>query len=270
MYTKIKLNVVLNNTNIFNPVYFVQNLTNLTVNTSLNMNFVILEREERIMLSTKKIDNLIEKNNFYTLVKYIDFNANNNNYTIIVNFDFDLNNMVKEIIWQFELNIDNYTIDIKKTIIESLSIIPTDLNIPQNIRELFEKDLILNTKFLIDGSRRDGIESLHSENMTSYNKITTILNPYKYNTRVMLDKKYNTYSFALEPTLFQPSGAINMSNINTFTIQIRLNKIKLLRYLQTFNILFDLNKLSMRINMTTFEYNIVRYQSGLAGILFIN
>jgi hypothetical protein len=275
MYTNITINIELNNTNLFKNTYLIKNLTESILLTYLDLNFIILERDERKLICKNKIDNLIEKNNDYSLIKNIfnfkeysilSMNPNNDNIKYLkINFDFNMNNLVKELIWTFNLYIDKYKITLIKNvnIINPLEFINTDLN------QIHDFDFIINTKFLIDGSRRDGINSLDNNNLKTYNAITTILNPYKYNTKTLLKKNYNTYSFSLEPTEFQPSGAFNMSNITKFTIQIEINSLKLINYIKNLNILFNLNNVNFEIELTTFEYNLIRYQSGLSGLLFI-
>lgn len=271
MNTNIKLLVYLNNnSSIFKNSYVINNLTNILINTSINSDFILVERDERLSLCSKKIDNLIEKNNLYQFVKNINKLMINKTSILNVNFDFELNNMVKELIWSFEIIIDNYNISIAENIsITNLFLNNKNNTTHQNLQNL-NRDFILNTKFYFDGLRRDGIEFINSNTITSYNKLTTILNPYKYNTRVKLDKHYNTYSFALEPTTFQPSGAINMSNYKTFTIQIQIDKNKLIEHLKKIDALFNLKNLYIKMTITTFEYNLVRYQSSLAGTLFIS
>ena len=49
-----------------------------------------------------------------------------------------------------------------------------------------------------------------------------------------------------------------------------MDKLKILNYLDSLNILYDINQIFIKINLSTIEYNIIRYQSGLAGLLFIN
>ena len=133
-----------------------------------------------------------------------------------------------------------------------------------------EFDFIINTKFYLSGMRRDGTIFLDAKTFPNYNKITTILNPYKYNTKVNTTKNYNTYSFAIEPMDFQPSGAINMSNYKTFRIQVQIDKIKFIKYLSNINTLFELKNANLHMSFSTYEYNIVRYQSSLAGLLFVS
>ena len=258
MYSNININVKLN-TNIFINSYNINNLTKIKINTQLNMDYILLEREERIMMTKNKIDNLIERYKLYELIKEINLETFKNT---TINFDFELDNSVKGLVWEFYIIIDNYNIKLKREFVNKIEIInylnPNNSNIPDG--------LIINTKFLLNGCRRDGINTLSTN--TSYNKLTTILNPYKYNTKVQYNNKYNTYSFAINPKIFQPSGSFNMSLINKFTIQIELDNNQISKYINTLGKIFDLNKLYIKIILSTCEYNIVRYQSGLAGLLF--
>jgi hypothetical protein len=278
MNTSVKIIIYINNIKIMKNSYFIKPLNNLTIDPTLNCDFIIVERDERKSLCASKIDNLIERNNFYEILKNFDNIINDTNYSDIidVNFDFQLNNLVKELLWTFEINIGNYNLILVKNI-ELLNYISinrnissTNLNFGSESNLFYGVDFIVNTKFYLDGGRRDGLVRLDTSKKFSYNQITRIINPYKYNTRFKLNKNYNTYSFGLEPTSFQPTGAINMSNYNTLTIQIQIDKNKLIYYLKNLDILFNLSDLNLKMKLTTFEYNIVRYQSSLAGLLFIN
>jgi len=273
MNTNIKILTYLANINIYKNSYNINLLTPLNIETKLNADFILIEKNERIKLCSNKIDNLIQRNNFYQINKNIsdivDYNLGKN--VLNINFDIELNNLVKEIIWSFDMTIDNYEFCILKNINLMKIFLENKQNITLNDFTINTKyDFIINTKFYLNGIRRDGINFLDSNTSPDYNKITTTLNPYKYNTKVELEKKYNTYSFALEPTDFQPTGAINMSNYKTFRIQVQIDKIKLMKYLNNINTLFNLKDVNFKMFLTTYEYNIVRYQSSLAGILFIS
>lgn len=269
MNTNIKITTYFNDSYIYKNSYFINYLTPININTKLNSDFILLERDERIKLSTSKIDNLIERNNYYELNKNINEFVVNKTEIININFDFELDNLVKEIIWTFKITIDKYEIEIYKNMKLKQNFFSNFQNITLDDLNNSDYDFIINTKFYLNGLRRDGIVFLDSNVSPNYNKITTVLNPYKYNTKVNLDKNYNTYSFALEPTEFQPTGAINMSNYKTFRIQIQIDKQKFFKYLNDINTLFNLKDINFKILFTTYEYNIVRYQSSLAGLLFI-
>ena len=95
------------------------------------------------------------------------------------------------------------------------------------------------------------------------------MNTYKYNTRSNPNTKYYSYSFAFTPETLQPTGAINMSTNLYYGIQVVLDKTQMLKYLQN-NDINNLNKITIKMNLYTLEYNILRYQSGLSGLLYVN
>ena len=103
----------------------------------------------------------------------------------------------------------------------------------------------------------------------NYNTITRYLNPYRYNTRVEEFNNVNTYSFAFKPELFQPTGALNMNKYNTLRLQLILDKQQFLNYFGGIMNITNLDTIMMTINLSTLEYNLLRYQSGLAGLLFM-
>ena len=74
----------------------------------------------------------------------------------------------------------------------------------------------------------------------------------------------------MEPEEFQPTGAINLNLTKIFSIQVILDKKSVENYASNTGNLFDLSKLSAKINLTTIQYNLIRYQSGLSGLLFVS
>jgi hypothetical protein len=114
-------------------------------------------------------------------------------------------------------------------------------------------------------------KSSNSNGITTYNynSITRLINQYKYNTRADPNNNINVYSFAFEPEKFQPTGSINMDMYNSFRIQLILDKNKFLQNFGSFNSITNLDTIMITMNLSTLEYNLLRYQSGLAGLLFM-
>ena len=251
MYTDIFIKVYINDTNLIKNSFISTEISNNNKTFSLNSDFIIIERDERKKLCYKQIDNLIERHNNYTLSKNIFYNINNNNYNndekITLIYDFNIPSVVKELFWYFTIESDDYTILFQE--------------------EIILKKIILNTKFYIDGARRDGI--IYDFKDKNYNKITNLINIYKYNTKYSKNKNYAVYSFALEPEEFQPTGAINMNNFKYFSIEILINKEYILNYIKDNNFIDKLKNIKLTMHLNTLEYNFVRYQSGLSGLLFI-
>jgi hypothetical protein len=249
MYTDIYIKVYINNTNLIKNSFINNDISNYNKTFSLNSDFIIVERDERKKLCYKQIDNLIERHNNYTLSKNIFTNIKNfdNEEKIVLIYDFNIPSVVKELFWYFTIESNDYSILFQEDIIL--------------------KKIILNTKFYIDGARRDGI--IYDFKDKNYNKITNLLNIYKYNTKYTKNKNYSVYSFALQPEEFQPTGAINMNNFRYFSIEILINKQYIFNYLKDKNFIDKLKNIKLTIHLNTLEYNFVRYQSGLSGLLFI-
>ncbi len=256
MYTNYSINVGLNSYNIFKNAYITNNLTEINAESALNMDFILVEREERKRICQKQIDNLVETHSQYNQNILIN-EIINDTYgdLVIVRFDFGINQVVKELIWTYTFFINQYKITNRHK---------EGQEINANYYDIYNS--ILNTRFYIDGARRDGVISLSAKN---FNGITTTINPNRYHTRADADNYYNVYSFALEPEQFQPTGAMNLNPYKIFTIEIVLSKKGLVDYITNVDTLFGLNKLSMEIDLHTVNYNFVRYQSGLSGLLFI-
>ncbi len=256
MYTNFSINIGLNSYNIFKDAYITNNLTQINVESALNMNFILVEREERKRICQKPIDNLIETHSQYNQNILIN-EIINDTYgdLVIIRFDFGINQMVKELIWTYTFFINEYKITNRSK---------ENQEINANYYDIYNS--ILNTRFYIDGARRDGVISLSAKN---FDGITTNINPSRYHTRANGDNYYNVYSFALEPEQFQPTGAMNLNPYKVFTIEIVLSKKGLVDYISNVDTLFGLNKLSIEIDLNTVNYNFVRYQSGLSGLLFI-
>jgi hypothetical protein len=269
--------------NLIKNFYNTQSLltTKKQINTSTLFDFILLERTERKRLTLNKQDNLIEKHNYYTVSQTIGNQSNNTDNFIYVNFDFNINGLIKELFWTIDLFINGYLIE------------------NQNFMGQSIWNMILSTVFYIDGIRRDGILPLGSKNIVptvnttntqtpnpnnpgdyivnttnnittyNYNNITRVINQYKYNTRADPANNINVYSFSFDPEKFQPTGAINMDMYNTFRIQLILDKSKFLKYFGNISSISNLDTIMITMNLSTLEYNLIRYQSGLAGLLFM-
>ena len=138
------------------------------------------------------------------------------------------------------------------------------------------KNLILSTLITFDSIRRDGIypeqfsivnNQLDDSSIqyVSYNDLFKYITTYKYNTRSDPKSKYYAYSFAFRPEILQPSGTMNMSTISRFGLTLIIDRLRLIKYIGNEN----LKKLGIRLNLFTFEYNILRYQSSMAHLLFL-
>jgi hypothetical protein len=138
------------------------------------MDFILLEREERKKICEKKIDNLIETHTQYSQNILLNQIINDTlDEFVVVRFDFGINQMLIELIWDLTFFIGDYKIS---------NGYKNGIN--ANYFNIYES--VLNTRFYIDGARRDGVISLFAKN---YNGITSnqeseLINMYsKYLTK---------------------------------------------------------------------------------------
>jgi hypothetical protein len=251
MYVNKYIKVKINSENIIKS-YYGASVIEKGLELSLLVDFIYVEKDERKSLTEKRIDNLINTHyNFLDSKKYEPnnntFNINeifNINDTIIyLNFEFnEMTNLCYQLYWELNLYINNIQVN---------NII--------NVNEL-----ILSTVIYFDDARRDGIKIIDKRN---FNKITTTLNKYKYCTRAN-DNDINTYSFSYEPNNIQPSGAVNLYKLDKFTIEIAINNKLFVEAISRISNFWRIESIDWNINLQSLNYNILRYQSGLSGLLY--
>ena len=83
----------------------------------------------------------------------------------------------------------------------------------------------------------------------------THVQPYQHHTNIPVDKNINVYSFALKPEEHQPSGTLNMSRIDTSTLQMTVT---------------GANSATGEIMIYAVNYNVLRILSGMGGLAYSN
>ena len=256
LYPTIQIQFLANKNNLISKFYSNQILlkNRIRFKSSLTSDFILLERDERKKISTSINDNLIEKHNNYIMdLSLSEFRTILDNNFIQFNYEFSLNNSVKELFWTLKIFMNDYEL--------------TDVKV---------NDFVISTIFLIDRIKTDGIipvssvfvsrsENLNIIESSNFEPINRYINTYKYNTRSNPDSIYNSYSFSFDPESFQPTGAFNMSNCYKYGITVVMDYQKLLVYIGGYK---NLKQISIQMNLFTYEYNILRFQSGIAGLLF--
>jgi hypothetical protein len=232
---------------------------------SMLLDYVYVEKDERARLSRGTIDNLITTHKNYTSCKPIIVDTvQNGDRFIRIRHDFTLDNLVKEIFWTNKFSIT--------TTPDTTPASTTTSTTPDTTSDITDKIKILSTLIYVNGARRDGIDPVNQETTIprllesinpDYSTITTTINQYKYNTSAYGPKDirgrgYNAYSFAFKPEEFQPSGAINMSQINTFSIELVIDPNSINEPMTTLSTL----------SMYTTGYNFMRYQGGIGALLY--
>ena len=83
-----------------------------------------------------------------------------------------------------------------------------------------------------------------------------LVQPFQHHENVPNNKGINVYSFALKPEEHQPSGTLNMSRIDTATLDL--------------SYLSGVNSDSHSISIYGVNYNVLRILSGMGGIAYSN
>ena len=79
-----------------------------------------------------------------------------------------------------------------------------------------------------------------------------LVQPFQHHENIPNNRGINVYSFALKPEEHQPSGTLNMSRIDTATLDLTIND--------------DVEELSIY----AVNYNVLRILSGMGGIAYSN
>jgi hypothetical protein len=264
IYPQIRIELKVNNTTLINSVYYnkiIDTYNNTLFKTSLSLDYIILEQNERKIITSQITENIIEKHRTFVLNKnLLEFDRSVNTNFFQLNFEIDLNNSVKEIFWTVDFYLNDYLIDFDSLIGEN---------------EL--DNIILSTTLSFDSIYRDGIYPNSFIDLKtpptqdsdiqylSYNSLFKYITTYKYNTRSNPNCKYYAYSFGFKPEILQPTGAMNMSTINRFGIDLIMDRYKIIKYIGNEN----LKKIGVRLTLYTLEYNILRYMSSMGHLLFV-
>ena len=118
-------------------------------------------------------------------------------------------------------------------------------------------------KFIIDGKDRMNSRS---------GKYFRLVQPYQRHSSVPTDTFIYVYSFALNPEEHQPSGTCNMSRIEKAEMFIRLKN-----YINTDQLTHINGDPSLATSYSDYNmylyapsYNVLRFMSGMASLVFSN
>lgn len=127
-------------------------------------------------------------------------------------------------------------------------LIPTKFNF-----NYYKENIIENCRLLFNGIERySSMDNMYFEHVQ----------PYQHDLKI--DKKgVYVYSFSLDPTKYQPSGACNMSRVKN--IQLELETVDVKRKLQNGE---NVPEYKFNVSVYSVNYNILRIMSGMAGLSF--
>lgn len=274
MYTKMKLKFYLTNNTVFKNNLLTTLITSNQKKYNLDIDFILIEKDERIKKTKYKIDNLVNLHSYFTSTiqkNIFDIISSATNEEISISFNYEIYNLCERMIWTLEIYLDDNNIinlldDDNNLNITNNNNDEVNTNSQFKYHSNYYKDIIRQVKLYMDDTLLSSVNNLSTKN---YNKVTSLMNLYKYTIAPTLNKKYYCNSFSLEPDIFQPTGCLNMSMFKYFTIKVIFDDTKLKNLLGSLNLLYNYKQVKFVMKLSLNEYNILRYQSGLSGMLFI-
>lgn len=205
---------------------------NEDIKCNLYAEVIYLDNNEKKMFINKNLEYLIEQ---------VQFNNNDylNKLDLYKNIELDFRYLVKEFIWVISL--DNNNLDnILETDHNKITYYTTKYS---NYLDTFDSlDIKLNSLTLID-KKADYFRKIQSN---IYHKIQ-----YK--------KYIYSYSTSLNPSLYQPSGYINLSNTDNISFNFKFKDYKLNESGSSTNGI---------IKIFGINYNILKIVSGQGGLIY--
>ena len=264
-------------------------LSNKTLNSTWNMdthllvNYIFLDQEERERFSKSSHEYLIEqtfKREFLGVlgtntlelkiehpVKYMVWMAQRDDIVSDVNSHNNYTNWLHEFIppgsdsyldFVGASNQDELFYEVNgqgEAVIENNNytelqrpLLPTKFNF-----NYYKENIIENCRLLFNGVERyRSMDNIYFEHVQ----------PYQHDLKI--DKKgVYVYSFSLDPTKYQPSGACNMSRIKNLQLELETVDVQRVKVENEFVPEYRFN-----ISVYSVNYNILRIMSGMAGLSF--
>ena len=192
------------------------------INVEFYSDYVYLDSAERHSFASQPKEYLIEQVQKNTCLFFADSEK--------ISVPLVFNHPVKEFYWVFNKNNDR--------LFNSLN------DMGRNIASKNYQDYSFETaELFVNGMTRFG------EREAEY---FDLVQPWKYHTRHA--EGINSFSFALHPEKYQPSGSFNFSRLNSAKLNFKLNPSK--------------NEKNGVINVYALNYNILKIISGMGGLLF--
>ena len=130
----------------------------------------------------------------------------------------------------------------------NISLLPTKFNF-----RFWQEDVIKSSRLLFDG-----VERYSSRDSVFFRYVQQ----YQHNIKTADKSGIYMYSFALDPSRYQPSGCCNMSRISN--LQLELEMCDIMPDANNFDT-YDFNVFVYAVN-----YNLLRIVGGMAGLAFSN
>ena len=206
----------------------------------LYIDYIYLDMNERRRFAQNSHEYLIEQvqtDNNYS----VSYDSGN----IMKNMQLTFNHPVKELIWCLRIN--GNTPDVFNFTNKTRTVSNGDYDKPVlgYMEEISKEGPLINGQLYLNGHERFSKRSA---------KYFNYVQPYYHHTNIPVPGIYS-YSFAMKPENYQPSGTLNMSRVDNATLNLEFQG--------------ESGK-TANINMYAVNYNILRIVGGMGGIAYSN
>ena len=221
-------------------------MTNLSA--ELWVDYIYLDTDERRKFAQSSHEYLIEQLQF------------TGKETATTKIKLNFNHPVKELVWVARMNYDSgdnkhkdwINFCTNSTILNSatLSNTTTYNSLAKNLGPSSTAvNCVKTAKLILNGNDR-----FYAREGDYFN----LVQPFQHHENVPNNRGINVYSFALKPEEHQPSGTLNMSRIDTATLDL------------TYNVKSGTSVKPAEISIFAVNYNVLRILSGMGGIAYSN
>lgn len=233
-------------------------ISSLDINPNLEVNYIFLDTDERKRFAGNNHEYLIKK--IFRVEDSVTPSTNNDNtYTV----DLKISHPVTQLSWvlrRTDLELVNDWSNFTNWPTTTNPIYDTDNPYGTNLTlntttypSYKNQDLMLDAKLILDGQDR-----FATKDNIMLSKITSL----QHNKKISSTNGIYTYSFAIENSEQQPSGACNMSNHNKIQLQMTINRSPGNQFVDS------LNTHDYNITIYSYYYNIFKLEGGLADMAF--
>jgi len=221
------------------------------LSAELWVDYIYLDTDERRKFAQSSHEYLIEQLQF------------TGKETATTKIKLNFNHPVKELVWVARMNYDtnptkdkdwiNFCTD--STILNNVAGLSNTTTYNSLAKKLGPSSTAVNcvktAKLILNGNDR-----FYAREGDYFN----LVQPFQHHENVPNNRGINVYSFALKPEEHQPSGTLNMSRIDTATLDLTYNNGK--------NSGVDVKP--GEISIFAVNYNVLRILSGMGGIAYSN
>lgn len=233
-------------------------ISTLNISPSLEVNYIYLDTDERKRFAASNHEYLMKK-----LVRIEDSVTPSTNGDNTHTVDLKISHPVAQLCWF-----------LRRTDLESVNDWTNFTNWPTTSNPIYDTDnpygtnltlnsstypsyknhdLMLNGKIILDGQDR-----FADKDNTILHKVL----PFQHNKKIPSTLGIYSYSFAVENSELQPSGACNMSNHSKIQLQMTINRAPSSQFVDS------LSSHDYNITIYAYYYNIFKLEGGLADMAF--